>query len=87
MIRIRGQRFRMKTPTLAIMAHDGQNTPITIPVGAVVEVVDGPLDGNRLLDVQWNGKTVMMFTTDIRERGERVVADGSNSDLPPLDQI
>jgi hypothetical protein len=38
----------------------------------VVEIVNGPLDGNRLLDVQWEGKAVMMFTADIRERGERL---------------
>jgi len=31
-----------------------------------------PLDGNRLVDVYWNGKTVMMFTTDIRERSVRL---------------
>jgi hypothetical protein len=74
---MRGQRYRMKTPTLAITANDDQNTPITIPRGDVVEVVDGPLDGDRLLDVQWDGKTVMMFTTDIRERGERLDGVGS----------
>ncbi len=69
---IRGQRYRLKTPTLAIINQDGQNRPITIPHGAVVKVIDGPLDGNRLVDVKWDGKTVMMFTTDIRERGEQL---------------
>jgi len=29
-----GQRYRIKTPTLAIRAHDGQNTPITIAPGS-----------------------------------------------------
>jgi hypothetical protein len=58
------------------MAEDGHKIPITIPMGAEVEVTDGPLDGNRLLDVLWEGKAVMMFTTDIRERGERV--DGAS---------
>jgi len=76
----------MKTPTLAILAQDGQNAPMsssdglsfaTIPIGAEIEVVDGPLDGNRLLDVRWEGKSVMMFTNDIRDRGERVDGAGS----------
>ena len=67
---MRGQRYRMKTPTLAIMAHNGQNIPVTIPMGGEIEIVGGPLDGERLLDVEWEGKTVMMFTIDIRERGE-----------------
>jgi len=65
---LRGQRYRLNSPTLAIIQHDGQNSPTTIPNGAVVKVVNGPLDGNRLVDVMWEGKTVMMFTTDIRER-------------------
>jgi hypothetical protein len=65
---LRGQRYRLNTPTLAIIQHDGQNCPTTIPDGAVVKVVAGPLDGNRLVDVMWDGKTARMFTTDIRER-------------------
>jgi len=69
---IRGQRYRLNTPTLAIINQDGQNHPITVPSGAVVKVIDGPLDGNRLVDVKWDGKTVMMFTTDIRERCEQL---------------
>jgi len=80
---MRGQLYRMKTPTLAIMAQDGQNTPVsstgglsltTIPIDAEVEVIGGPLNGNRLVDVRWESKTVMVFTNDIRDRGERVDA-------------
>ena len=68
---IRGQHYRLNTPTLAVINQDGQNRPITVPPGAVVKVIDGPLDGNRLVDVKWDGKTIMMFTTDIRERCEQ----------------
>jgi hypothetical protein len=35
-------------------------------------VLGGPLNGNRLVDVEWKDKTVMMFTTDIRERSVRL---------------
>jgi hypothetical protein len=69
-----GQRFRMKTPTLAIMTQDGAKIPVMIPKGAEVEVLDGPLNGNRLVDVRWEDKTVMVFTNDVRDRGERVDA-------------
>ena len=72
-----GQRFRMKTPTLAIMTQDGAKIPVMIPKGAEVEVLDGPLNGNRLVDVRWEGKTVMVFTNDIRDRGERLETVGS----------
>jgi hypothetical protein len=70
------EHYRLKTPTLAIMTHDGQRIPITIPQGGTVVVVNGPLDGTWLVDVEWEGKTVMMFTTDVRERGERLDAVG-----------
>jgi hypothetical protein len=95
-----GERYLLKSPTLAIASQDAQNRPVTkysvrllgsstelIPLGAVVRVMDSPLmdsplDGNRLVDVDWDGRTVMMFTTDIRERCERLDDNG-----PPLAQI
>jgi len=67
-----GQRYRLTTPTLAIMSLDGQNLPVTVPMGSIVQVKDGPLDGDRLIDVVWDGRTVSMFTIDLRDRGERV---------------
>ena len=76
---MRGQRYRIKKPTLAIHTQDGQNIPLTVPRGAEVEIIDGPLDGDRLVDVYWKDKKVMMFTSDIRERGERLDGDGNRS--------
>jgi hypothetical protein len=73
---MRGQRFRIQTPTLAILSQDGHRIPITIPQGATVEVVEAPLDGNRLVDVKWEGKTVMMFSIDLSERGARIDGGG-----------
>ncbi len=88
-----GVRYLLKSPTLAIASQDAQNRPVTkysvrllgsstelIPLGAVLKVIDGPLDGNRLIDVDWEGKTVMMFTIDIRERCDRLDDDGP----PPM---
>jgi hypothetical protein len=40
------------TSTLAIINRDGQNLRTTGPAGAMVKVVDGPLDGNRLVDIR-----------------------------------
>ncbi len=69
---IRGQRYRLNTPTLGVFNQDGQQRPMTIPPGAVVKVTNDPLDGNHLIDVKWDGKTIKMFTTDIRERYEKL---------------
>ena len=35
----------------------------------LVVLENGPLDGTRMVDVNWEGKTVMIFTADLRERG------------------
>jgi len=80
------QRYRLTTPTLAISGRDrpvtkysvrllGSTTEL-VPPGAVLRVIDDPLYGNRLIDVEWEGRTVMMFTTDIRERCEQLNDDG-----------
>ncbi len=74
---MRGQRFRIQTPTLGILNNDGDKLPVTIPQGAIVEVIEGPLDGTRIVDVTWEDKTVMMFTIDLRERGARIDGGGS----------
>ena len=66
------QRYRLNTTTRGVFNQDGQKRPITIPPGAVVKVMNDPLDGNNLIDVKWDGKTIMMFTTDIRERCEKL---------------
>jgi hypothetical protein len=71
---MRGQHFRIKTPTLGILSQDGDRIPVTIPQGATVEVVDGPLDEKQLVDVKWEGKILMMFTIDLRKRGARLTA-------------
>jgi hypothetical protein len=31
-----------------------------------------PLDGDKLVEVVWEGKRVMMFTQDLRKRAEAV---------------
>ena len=72
---MKGQIYRLKTPTLAIMTlDDGHKIPMTIPIGSTVEVTATDVNGNRLVDVLWEDKAVMMFTIDLRERGEVVTA-------------
>jgi hypothetical protein len=59
------------------MTQDGAKIPVMIPKGGEVEVLVGPLNGNRLVDVRWEGKTVMVFTNNVRDRGERLETVGS----------
>ena len=67
-----GFSYRITSPTFAMFCRDGNRGTLIVPVGAVVLLIDGPLDGNRLVDVEWNGESLMMFTLDLRERAELV---------------
>jgi hypothetical protein len=40
-----------------------------VPAGAVVSV-DPVHEGNNLVEVHWDSKTVLMFLQDIQDRGE-----------------
>jgi len=42
----------------------------TVPAGAVIEISSDSFDGDKLLEVVWEGKHVMMFTQDLRMRAE-----------------
>jgi hypothetical protein len=64
-----GERYRIKTALLGIHSVDGMRTPVMIPGGASVVLELGPLDGTRMVDIKWEGKTVTIFTVDLRERG------------------
>jgi ketosteroid isomerase-like protein len=55
--------YRITDATLALFQEDGRHVAHTVPVGAVVTV-----DGNKLIEVVWDGKKVMMFTQDLRTR-------------------
>ena len=66
----------MKTPTLAILDQDGNKLPLSLPQGAEVEVPTGPVNENQIIDVVWEGKALMMFAWDLRDRGELVNGDG-----------
>jgi hypothetical protein len=76
-----GQSYLIKSPTLGILSidDDGRRIPVTVPLNAIVKVQGGPLNGNRLVDVLWEGKTIMMFAQDIRSRGVEI-----RSGYPPI---
>ena len=57
------------------MVQNGQHLPLTVPVGGVVRVADGSLNENQLVDVEWQGKPLLMFAADLRDRGELVDGD------------
>ena len=60
-----GQRFRLIRSAMAIAQRDTRNVAMIVPEGAIVELIDGPFNGARLMDVNYDGKRVMMFTNDM----------------------
>jgi len=54
---------------MALDITDGKRVAVTVPTGAVIKVVSGPTgDGDRLVDVVWDGHTVTMFAFDVTVR-------------------
>ena len=64
-----GKQYRLERATLAIDVPEGKRTAVTVPSGACLRVISGPVNNNGLVNVAWDGKTVEMFEIDIRQRG------------------
>jgi hypothetical protein len=64
------QRFRIKSPIIALIEVDGLYTSLPTTVGEIVTVTNGPLDGVRMVEVQWRNRTALMFTVELREQAE-----------------
>jgi len=67
-----GESYRVHAETLGIISKDNDRTMVMIPVGAILTVVDGPLNGNRVADVLWKNDKIMIFTQDLRDRGKLI---------------
>ena len=68
-----GFRYQLSSDSLAISTN-GKTHAVTVPASSVVTVTSGPFDGIRLVDVEWEGKTLMMFTSDLRGHGHKLPA-------------
>ena len=63
------KRFQLTQSTLAIDFKGGKRW-ITIPAGAVIEVVAGPNgEGHRMVDVRWQSRLLVMFAIDLTAGG------------------
>ncbi len=62
---VRGQFFRLTREAMAIAQRDLRNSAIMIPAGAIIEVLKGPFNGVRLMEVRYDAEVVLMFTDDM----------------------
>lgn len=65
-----GEFFRLTRTAMAIAQRDKRNVAIMIPEGAIIEILGGPFDGVRLMDVRYNDEIIMMFTNDMEMHTE-----------------
>jgi hypothetical protein len=72
-----GKLVKLRTPTLAIDVLGGKRVAVTAPAGTLIKVVSGPTDGDRLVDVLWEGLTYLMLTDDVTERGTEITGRGA----------
>jgi hemin uptake protein HemP len=76
------ERYRIMNPTLALLNNDGQHIAHTVPTGAFITLDSSDLlDGDKLIEVTWDGKKYRMFVEDLRLRAE-LMTDSHSSPLP-----
>ena len=67
-----GQHLRLTRSAMAIAQRGARNAAIMIPEGAVIEIIGGPFNGTRLMDVRYEGEMIMMFTDDMKTHTELI---------------
>jgi len=72
-----GQRLRLTRSAMAIALREKRHVPIEIPEGAIIDVIDGPFNGTRLMDVRYEGELIMMFTDDMKTHTELIKSEGA----------
>lgn len=61
-----GDKFVVVKQLIGIMSNDGHRLPVILPRDAILEIVTGLTDHERMVDIRWNGTIVMVFAEDVR---------------------
>jgi len=71
-----GWRYQLIKPCPAISTsgkpHENVVRTLVIPKDELITVTDGPFNGARLVDVEWELRPYMMFTEHLRNCGRRL---------------
>ena len=65
-------QYRISSPTIALFLEEGCHVAHVVPEGALVSIDGKTFNGNKLTEVTWDEKVVMMFTQDLRSRGVKI---------------
>jgi len=66
------KRFKLERATLGVETVDGKRLAVTIPAGSIVMVLSGPKNGDGIVDVLWEDRTLGMFAVDVDVRGTEI---------------
>jgi hypothetical protein len=66
------EKYCIKSPTMVLFLQDGHYVSQMIPEGTEITLEGATFNGNKLIEVVWEGKVVMMFTQDVRLRADRI---------------
>jgi hypothetical protein len=66
------ERYLIHSATIALFFEDGRYVSHVVPEGTMVSLDGKTFNGNKLMEVIWNEKAVMMFTQDLRSRGKKI---------------
>jgi hypothetical protein len=65
-----GKLYRLNRPTWSVDVEAA--ITVRIPEGEIIEAVEEAREDNRIINVAWKGKTLLMFRQDMgKEIGER----------------
>jgi hypothetical protein len=65
-------RYCISSPTIALFLEDVRHIAHMVPKGATITIDGKTFNGNKLTEVTWEERVVMMFTQDIRSRGVKI---------------
>ena len=65
-------KYVIKSPTIALFLEDGRHVAHLVPEGSIIVIESDTFNGDKLVEVLWGDKLVMMFTKDVRSRGEKI---------------
>jgi hypothetical protein len=66
------ETYLISSPTIALFLEDGRHVAHLVPEGSLISTDGQPFNGNKLMEVTWDEKVVMMFTQDLRTRGKKM---------------
>ena len=64
------EQYRIEHPTSAAVVENGARKVVTVPSASIIDLQRPLNEVNGLIEVTFNGETVLMFAEDIRQRGK-----------------